>query len=430
MATQTAPKISKAKARLLMDHPFFATLLLRTQVVVTDAIPLAATDGDHIYYNPDFLEICTVEDVMCVLAHEVGHDSLLHSIRLGARNADVWNQACDHAINLMLIDQGFKCPKSVPGGWLADPKFKGMSADRIYDELRREQQSQPKSGQGKPGKGQPGQGDPSQGNQPGDQQGDDPSDGSGKPQPGKGGNRPSDQNASGGKPGPKQEGRDWLHGDVLPTKAADPAQQAAAEQRAKQRVAAAANMARMAGKLKGELARMVDDMLEAKVHWTEVLREHMTEVVRSRDNWARRNRRYSSIYLPSRRERKMGPIIFIPDTSGSMMGDDMEKICSEIAHCSMQTQPEHIRVVWADAAVQGEQVFDPNTFSYKALDPKGGGGTDMRVPLKHVEKYQPQVVVLMTDGYTPWPSNPCPFPVICICTTEKKCPEWMQVIRV
>ena len=384
MAIQSNPTISKAKARLLLDHPFFATLLLRTQITVTDEVELAATDGSHIYINPTFLATLSVEDLMTVLAHEVGHDSLLHSIRLELRNPDLWNIACDHAINLMLIDQGFKCPKSVAGGWLADPQYKGMSADRIYDDLRRNPPPPPPKGGG--GQGQPGSG--------------------------------------------KGQGRDWLHGDVKPNKAATPAEQAAATQRAKQQVAAAANMARMAGKLRGELARMIDDMLEAKVHWTEVLREFMTAVVKSRDNWSRRNRRFSSIYLPTRREKRMGPIIFIPDTSGSMMGDDMEKICSEIAHCSMQTKPEHIRVVWADAAVQGEQVFDPDGFAYKALKPQGGGGTDMRVPLKHVEQYDPQVVVLMTDGYTPWPNDPCPYPVICICTTNHECPDWMQVIRI
>ena len=383
--SQTHDKISKAKSRLLLKHPFFATLLVRTPVVITDRFPLAATDGSNIYINPDFLEKCSVSDVEVVLAHEVGHDSLLHSLRLGARNPDLFNQAADHAINLMLIDQGFTCPQSVPGGWLADPQYKGWSADRIYDDLRRKQKDKPKSG-------------------------------------GKGG-----QGGSGGQ-GDSQ--RDCLHGDLLPSSAgSDPATQAAAEQRAKQRVAAAANMARMAGKLTGELERMVGEFLEPKVHWTDVLREYMTRIVKARDNWSRRNRRFSDLYLPTRRSTSMGPIVFIPDTSGSMMGDDMEMICSEMSHCAMQTQPESIRVVWTDAAVKSEQVFSPNEFSYAALKPAGGGGTDMRVGLKHVEQYAPQVAVLLTDGYTPWPDTPCPYPVICIMTTDAACPDWMMRIN-
>lgn len=400
-------KISKAKARLLMDHPFFATLLLRTPVVVTDTtsygapIELAATDGSNIYYNPEFLDACTVEEVMTVLAHEVGHDSLLHSLRLGARNADLFNQAADHAINIMLEDQKFQCPKSVPGGWLCDKaSYKGWSADRIYDDLRRKQKDKPKQPQGGQGKpGAPGAGTP--------------------------------QNAKGGKPGPQQPGKDWLHGDVLRAPAKDEAAQAAAEQAAKQRVAAAANMARMAGKLTGDLERMVNEFLEAKVPWTDVLRDHMMRIVRARDNWSRRNRRFGNVYLPTRRSVQMGPIIFIPDTSGSMMGDDTEKTCSEMAHCAMQTQPESIRVCWADTKVKSEQIFSPSEFSFAALKPVGGGGTDMRVPLEYVEQYDPQVVVLMTDGYTPWPDTPCPFPVICLCTTDNKSvPHWMERIDI
>jgi predicted metal-dependent peptidase len=107
----------------------------------------------------------------------------------------------------------------------------------------------------------------------------------------------------------------------------------------------------------------------------------------------------------------------------------MEKVCSEMAHCAMQTQPESIHVLWADTEIKGEQVFDPNDFAYSKLKPIGGGGTDMRVPLKHVEKLDPQVVVLMTDGFTPWPDRDPPFPLIVICTTDTRCPVG-EVIRI
>lgn len=396
----TAPikhsKLSKAKARLAMDHPFFATLLMRTEVTITTDVALAATDGERMFFHPEFLEQLSVEDTMAVMCHEVGHDSLLHSLRLGARNPDNWNVACDHAINLMLEDQGMKCPKAVPGGWLADPKYKGLSADRIYDDLRRNPPPPPPKG------------------------------GAGEGKPGAGG-----QNGTDGKPGPARPGKDWLHGDVLPNKKvqSDPAAAAMAEQRAKQRVASAANMARMAGKLKGELERMVGDVLETKVLWTDVLRDFMLKVVKARETWTRRNRRFASIYLPTRGEKRMGPIIFSIDTSGSMFGDDLEKICSEVAACAAQTQPESIRVIWADVEIQGEQVFSPDEFTYDKLKPKGGGGTDMRRVLKYAEQYDPQVVVLCTDAYTPWPDREPEFPTIVLCTTDAPCPIG-EVIRI
>lgn len=405
-AAPTMSKLSKAKARLLMDHPFFATLLLRTPIEVVEMQHRAATNGEKIFLHPDFLAELTVDELMTVLAHEVCHDSLMHSLRLGLRNPDTANQAMDYAINPILLEQGFTDIGKVSGGWLYDAKYKGWFWERIYDDLRRETPPPPPSGGGS--------GDD-------DDDGDEDQNGSGSSSPG--GTKPAKGK---GKDGAK---RDWLHGDVLPSPASNPVEQAQAQQRAKQRVAAAANMARMAGKLNGELARMVGDFLDSKVHWTDVLRDYMLKIVKARDSWQKRNRRFKSVYLPTRHEKKMGPIIFIPDTSGSMWGDDMEKICSEMAHCAAQTRPEHIRVVWADTQVAGEQVFEAADFEYKKLKPMGGGGTDMRVPLKYVERYNPQVVVLMTDGFTPWPNAEPPFPLITICTTDVACPIG-SVIRI
>ena len=397
----TIDKLSKAKARLNHRSPFFATLLLRTEVVISDAIPYAATDGDRIYFNPDFLDECSVEDVMSVLAHEVGHNVFLHSLRLCGRDPDLWNISGDHVINLVLEDQGFLSPKPLPGGWLADRKYTNWETDRVYMDLWRNPPP-PQPGNGG-GQGDPGDGD---------------ADNDGNP-------------SSGGSPSPADgHKRCGMHGDVLPPKAQTPEERNKAEERMKQRVASAASMARMAGKLSGSLERLVSELLDPRVPWTDVLRDYMLRTVKNREDWSKRNRRFRTVVLPTRFDRSMGPMFFIPDTSGSMFGDDMEKICSEMAHCASQVQPESIRVLWADTEVKGEQVFSASEFDYKALQPVGGGGTDMRVPLQHVEQFDPLVVVLMTDGYTPWPSAPPPYPLIILCTTDAEVPPIGDVIRI
>ena len=76
---------------------------------------------------------------------------------------------------------------------------------------------------------------------------------------------------------------------------------------------------------------------------------------------------------------------------------------SEIQAVADMVQPEHIRLVWADTQVADEVVFERG--EPLKFDVKGGGGTDMRVPLKHFEQYEPEVVILLTDMYTPWPST-------------------------
>ena len=79
-----------------------------------------------------------------VLAHEVMHPALQHHTRRGHRDASRWNMACDYAINLLLLDAGLTLPKDV----LIDNRFRGMSAERIYNLI--EEQSQEDGSDGKP----------------------------------------------------------------------------------------------------------------------------------------------------------------------------------------------------------------------------------------------------------------------------------------
>jgi predicted metal-dependent peptidase len=117
--------------------------------------------------------------------------------------------------------------------------------------------------------------------------------------------------------------------------------------------------------------------------------------------------------------------VLIGDTSGSIGNDELVKYMSEAAAIAEEVRPEHIRIMWADTRVAGEQVFEEG----EPITPKpmGGGGTDMRVPLREAEQYEPEVVVLFTDGYTPWPDGEPPFPLIVCCTTETEVPIGIDV---
>lgn len=353
-------RVSKAKARLLMNHPFFATLLLQTPIVLDEHVEYAATDMKRIMLNPRYAETASVPSLMTDLAHEAGgHIAFLHSVRQGVRDHQLWNIACDHAVNLMLKEQGFAVPE---GGWLCDEKYAGWSAEKIYDDLL---------------------------------------------QQGRGGGQPE---------------RDRMHGDLLPTHGRDdPAEYAETVRLAKQKVAQAAMAAKLAGKLRGELAKLVDEFLEPRVPWPDVLRDYLLRIVKDDESWVRRNRRFSDVYLPARHSEAMGPIVIIGDSSGSIWcsPEELEQFATEIQSVADLVQPEHIRLIWADTEVRGEEVFeqgDPLKFEVK-----GGGGTDMRAPLAHVEQYAPEVVILLTDGYTPWPAEP-DYPLIVCCSTDTDVP--------
>src|ERR1700758_2569911 len=126
-----AVRIQKARTALLLDHPFFGTLLVRLGAQARSSIATMATDGVSLYFNPKFVEGLSSAELIGTLAHEVMHPALQHHTRRGGRNPRRWNMACDYAINPMLVDAGLTLPKDV----LLDNRLQGMSAERIYHRL-------------------------------------------------------------------------------------------------------------------------------------------------------------------------------------------------------------------------------------------------------------------------------------------------------
>jgi predicted metal-dependent peptidase len=375
-------RMQKARAKMLIKHPFFATLLMSTPMIILPAdnnegVPTMGTDMEKLYVNEAWVETLNDDEILGVLAHETMHIALAHGMRLSAREHFVWNCACDYAINLVLEETGFTLPK--PN--LCDKKYEGMSADQIYELLMKEVDKQRKKG-------------------------------------------------GGGKTGEVAEklfgNAGGMVGDLKQNEAAcDPAHEAKVQRSIQQRVAQAANVARMAGKLAGSLERLIGEILDPVVPWPLILRDYMTRVTKDDEQWNRRNRRFQAVYLPARHSEKMGEIVLIGDTSGSIGNDELCKYMAEAGSIAEDVRPERIRILWADTKVAGEQVFEDG--DPIVAKPKGGGGTDMRVPLKKAEDYQPEVVVLFTDGYTPWPDIEPEYPLIVCCTTDAPVPVGMDI---
>jgi len=139
----TGLRIQKARTTLLLDHPFFGTLLFRLGGRPSSSIATMATDGVSLLYNPEFVETLNAAELAGVLAHEVMHPALQHHTRRGDRDPARWNIACDYAINPMLLDAGLTLPKDV----LIDNRFRGMSAERIYNLIEEDEKQEGDSGQ-------------------------------------------------------------------------------------------------------------------------------------------------------------------------------------------------------------------------------------------------------------------------------------------
>ena len=49
-------KISRAKTRLLLDQPFWGTFTMGTPFHADDKVDTACTNGQHIKWNPSFVD--------------------------------------------------------------------------------------------------------------------------------------------------------------------------------------------------------------------------------------------------------------------------------------------------------------------------------------------------------------------------------------
>lgn len=125
---KTQKLLEKAKIGLILSEPFFASAALQMVYEEDETIETAKTNGKRIAYNPDFFTGLPQEERKGLIAHEVMHTLLGHHLRIKNHDPEVWNKACDYAINPLLKESGIK----LPVGALLDSKFTTMSAEEIY----------------------------------------------------------------------------------------------------------------------------------------------------------------------------------------------------------------------------------------------------------------------------------------------------------
>ena len=329
--------LAQDRQKLLMKLPFTGSLVMRLDLVPVSDVRLetASTDGDRIFVDVDFYSKLDAAERLFVLAHEVWHCALLHFLRRGDRDPKRFNIAADLEIHFLLTDEGLEAPFVLPH----DPRWKGLSAEEIYERLGKPLRSSPFSGGRKNDSGEGKESEHIKGatsfdrhleragkagyaNDDAGEAGNDDRAGRANDGAADGGN---DDRADGANEGDRQtvrpsdrqtneKGRDPDYSPVIAP---------GVEERCRERLTSAAQQyERMKGKLPAGLKAIVQAILKPEISWKELLAQFVTSCYGGSRRWLPPARRHvwQGLYLQSQRSERLRAVVAI-DTSGSTQGD-------------------------------------------------------------------------------------------------------------
>ena len=175
------------------------------------------------------------------------------------------------------------------------------------------------------------------------------------------------------------------------------------EAKAKIEAIQSSKLAKQKGKLPASLERMVDELVNVKTPWYDILERYMTGKIKDGWSWKRPNRRFvgRGIYLPGvDYAPRMGPVVIGVDTSGSIGQNELNVFGGHVNRIIEQCCPETVTVVYCDAEVNHVDTYEPDELPI-TLTPHGGGGTAFEPVFDYINEHNldPEVVVYLTDGY-------------------------------
>ena len=361
MAAQT---VQKAIRRLAVnpDTIYFCMRANMLKKSCSYEIQTMATDGVQILFNPDWVLAQTIEELEFTVAHEVMHVDSFHMIRKGDRDHEIWNMACDFAINPPLVKAGMKMPE----GGLFDWGYADMTAENIYAKLKKldddgelQRPDGPIAGEVFPAPG---------------------CDGDGEYDP--------HQNADADTWSARQ--RSWENAKAMEREIAAQMHQA---KTIADKIAGRGNFA---------VDKLIDGIGASTVSWAEELKALFTNFNCAENTFARPNRRLLSTgwILPTPRREPTGELVIAIDCSFSMFtAEELKVIASELQDIADSVMPKKIVVIYCHEVVCGVSEFERGD-EIKLHVPESGG-TEFNPPFNYVHSkdLDPCAMIYFTDGW-------------------------------
>jgi predicted metal-dependent peptidase len=376
-------RLLKARIQLSLRQPFLASALMRLPIKDVTGMSWCrtmATDGYHIFFNANWVKDITDVELRGVVAHELLHVLFSHSTRCGNRSAVKWNIACDYAINLLLVEQGFL----LPIGGLMSREFVGLPAEEIYSRLMNADDDEVFYG----------------------------------------GIRGLPVDGTEDAPGILKEAEDDLLApdDPRVVGAIGNSDMDAQERRDLIATLRSEAKTKLHGNSGAWFRSECDSAESAKIDWRSLLRQWLFDRIRT--DWSlwppSKKHLHRGFIFPSIGVEAPGMLIFAVDTSASMTEGELSSIFSEI-RSFRETFPCKLTVLQADTDVRDVAEFEAMDGSEfpKRVEVVGRGGTDFRPVFDWIQDNStgsPSALVYATDGYGTFPKSDTGFPVIWIRT--------------
>ena len=385
------PRVAAARLWGATHFPYLATALFASPVVAAPGLGSIAVDRSwRLYLDPEIVRRWSAAEIGSMLVHHAGHLLRDHAGRadqlaIDGASETAWVAAADAEINddLVETDASFAQDPIVPSALGCEA---GGFAEDYFRSIRDSK----------------------------------------RPVPGECGS------------GAHGRHRGWeLHADGVAELSA------ASAHLLRCRVASEIRSSCAGGKLPGTVPQgwriWADAMLDPEVDWRRLLgaavRASFAGVAGCVDySYARPSRRASvmgAIVMPTMR-RPLPTVAVVIDTSRSMSGLFSEALAQVDAILSrIGLGRDRLRVLSCDAHVHVVQ----RVTSSRQVELYGGGGTSMVAGIESALALRPRpsMVVVLTDGYTPWPATAPRGARVVVGLVGKgrwEVPDWAMVVRI
>lgn len=358
--------VEEAMVDLCLDFEIIGYMALNiggVKVVGNEHPAVGWTDYKSICVNAPYANLYNLnkEHIKFLIAHEVFHILILTKSRRNERDPQLWNQASDFAINQLLIEDEEVISGKVVGQFIEfgcyDKAYKNMSAEQIYDILKKDQEIN------------------------------------------KGKSQENDSESGNGNGKFKLD----IHLDDSDPQVQEDLREATL------RVQQILDSAAAQGKLSNGMKRLINSLPKVKENWRHNLEKYIKSFKKAESTWKRPNKRYSAagFYFPTRYDTPELNVAIGIDTSGSINKDMLEKFYGHLFKIMKSFKTFQVQVFCWSTIAHKNTYRKLNEKNYQNFNPleenylESNGGTIAQSAFDYVKtlKDKPDVFIVFTDGY-------------------------------